>query len=105
MKKLIEKAKKLGVFIRNIGKRRESFEVRYVRNRAVRGGNGWCLMHKGQVLAGPFERKQVAVKIAREICRKEYEGGALVELRICNLAGEYTKDGSTYGDDPRNIPG
>jgi len=102
MKKYI---KRIRNYIRDLVRRRDYFEVRYIRNRAIRGGNGWCLLHEQQIIAGPFERKAVCVRRARTHCKEIADSGGLVELRICDLEGKYTAEGSTYGADPADIPG
>jgi hypothetical protein len=71
----------------------------------VRGSMLWSVARDGELQCTRFFKYR-AVETARAGCTYELEQDDVrSELMVKNRRGEYTREGSTYGDDPREIPG
>jgi hypothetical protein len=65
----------------------------------------WTVKRAGMLVTTRLFKYR-AMEFARSECRLEWEKyGLQSELKIKNRAGEYTKEGSTYGNDPPEIRG
>jgi hypothetical protein len=71
----------------------------------VPGSLLWSVSREGAMVDRRFFKYR-AVEAARAACRFELEVyNARSELLVKNRHGRYTSEGSTYGDDPREVRG
>lgn len=77
-----------------------------VRKYPVEGKKWWVIAYgkNGATVANNIVAKtrfkRDAVLVAQGVAKV-----LLVELRVTNRKGQYTKDAASYGNDPSNIPG
>jgi uncharacterized protein DUF2188 len=69
----------------------------------VPNGGMWKVDRDGEFF-GQWPTKDTAEQAARGAAVREHESGALTQVRVHKEDGKFDYE-STYGDDPRDIPG